>query len=100
MHGLFAIHSVEKVCGDVDISVYVTENEEGRIFYAGGDNFSKAKAEKDVQDVVSIMKDVITLICPRPKEDKFAWMIHEFKSDYKLPTKLIHFFLKLEDNKV
>lgn len=100
MRGLFTIHSAEKVCGDVGRSVYVTENEEGRIFYASGDNFSKAKAEKDLQDVVSIMKDVITLICPRPKEDKFAWMIHEFEFDYKLPTELIHFFHRLEDNKV
>lgn len=98
--GLFAIHSAQKVCGDLDSSIYITEGGQGRIFYVGGNNFSDTQAQKDVDDLLSTMVSIITLISPRTKSEKHVWLLQELKDNYKLPMELCHFVEKLENNKV
>lgn len=88
--GLYAIHAAQRICGDLVTSMYVTEDGQGKIFYSSGEKFSKSQAQKDVDDLLYAMESVISLICPRTRNQ--ALLLQEFEDFYKLPDDLCHFF--------
>lgn len=69
------------------------ENEE---FFYWCEELSKIGAQKDLDDLLSIMEDVVTLNNPQPRTKGQDWF-QEFKQSYKLSSKLLHFFQRLRD---
>lgn len=91
--GLFTIHSEQKICGDVKSSLYVTEDGEGSIFYVNGEMFSARGAQKDMDDLLTVMERILALINPKHRQrQRNVFWLRELREEYKLPSTMLHFF--------
>ncbi|XP_021774022.1 uncharacterized protein LOC110737979 [Chenopodium quinoa] len=93
--GMLAIYSDQKVCSDLEKSLYVTEEGEAKILHISQEKFTFSQAQKEVSDLLSIIEGVITLIRPRSRPDLETWR-KEFELSYELPSELGHFFKQLK----